>query len=286
MSGSADELGARIERARRGVQTANELLSEARGNLVTLYRAISEMELKDVLRYGDYCLNPHGSGKYFALDEAGARRFASTSINDGLRMTITSWRVPEAFLEFGDTVDDPGGAIEAIHFSDEVLPDLYRFTGQIEIIDAPWVPSIGGDFGQGGSSFAFRPDLPTTPGANSFLESPTARAANIPGGAAFRGADRVLGPLGYAMDAYELKEAYEADGGFGENFRSTAGGIAGSMGGAAAGAKAGVAAGAAIGALFGGVGAAPGAVIGGLVGSIAGGIAGNTIGSEIGENLG
>lgn len=82
-----------------------------------------------------------------------------------------------------------------------------------------------------------------------------------------RGAGKALVPIGLALDAYFLYEAYEADGGkIGENVQSTAGGTVGAWGGAAAGA--------AIGSLiFPGVGT----VIGGVVGGIAGGFGGEAL---------
>lgn len=120
---------------------------------------------------------------------------------------------------------------------------------------------------------------PTAPPTNTFTESPTApivdTAAETPSGGVLRGANKFLGPAGHLLDAYSLYEAYDADGGFGENFRETASGIAGG----AAGGWGGAAAGAALGtAIFPGVGT----VVGGIAGGIAGGIGGEKIGEFLG----
>jgi hypothetical protein len=90
-----------------------------------------------------------------------------------------------------------------------------------------------------------------------------------------RGASRVLAPIGIALDTYALVDAYNADGGeFGENFRSTAGGVVGGWGGAAAGA----AAGAAIGSVIPGVGTVVGGVVGGVIGGFGGSLGGEFLG--------
>lgn len=120
---------------------------------------------------------------------------------------------------------------------------------------------------------------PTAPPTNTFTESPTAQivdtAGETPSGGVLRGANKFLGPVGHLLDAYSLYEAYDADGGFGENFRETAGGIAGG----AAGGWGGAAAGAAIGTAIFPVG---GTVVGGIVGGIAGGIGGEKVGEFLG----
>jgi hypothetical protein len=79
-----------------------------------------------------------------------------------------------------------------------------------------------------------------------------------------RGASKALGPVGLAFDAYSLHEAYEADGDrFGEEFKTTAGGVVGGVVGGAA-------MGAAVGSVVPGVGTVIGGVVGGIVGSMAG----------------
>lgn len=87
-----------------------------------------------------------------------------------------------------------------------------------------------------------------------------------------RGGSRALGPLGVALDAYSLKEAWDADGGrIGENVTSTAGGIAGGLGGAAAGAA---------------IGSAILPVGGTIIGGVIGGVVGSGAGSAIAEGIG
>ena len=82
------------------------------------------------------------------------------------------------------------------------------------------------------------------------------------------GLSKVARPLGVVTDVIDLKNAYDEDGGFGENFQETAGGVAGGLGGAAAGAAIGTA-----------VIPIP------IVGTVLGGIAGGIIGSGAGEGI-
>jgi hypothetical protein len=114
------------------------------------------------------------------------------------------------------------------------------------------------------------PERPGVPASNSLFN-----ASSIPDAAGssqlrgiLRGGSKALGPLGAAVDLYYLGDAIAEDGGtFGENTRTTVGGIAGGWGGAAAGA--------AIGSLiFPGVGT----VVGGIIGGVGGGLLGESIG--------
>ncbi len=102
--------------------------------------------------------------------------------------------------------------------------------------------------------------------------------------------EKVALPVGAALDAARLTNAYFADGDrVGAQMVQTGAGIAGGWAGAAAGAaggaEGGAALGGAIGALFAGAGAAPGAAIGGVAGGIVGGIAGAFGGSIAGERI-
>lgn len=111
-----------------------------------LYRAIGINELNDVLKYGDYGIDPSGQGKDFALTEAGARNFANTGLNVGRRMTITRITVPEEFmLSPGQLFFDSGGAGASVQFGYDngAIFDLYDAMSPIEILDASWVGSIG-----------------------------------------------------------------------------------------------------------------------------------------------
>ena len=101
---------------------------------------------------------------------------------------------------------------------------------------------------------------------------------------------KILRPIGFAIDAYRLYDAYQKDGGqFGQNFQLTAGSVAGAWAGGVAGAWAGGKAGAAIGGVIGsiipGAGTAAGAAVGGLIGAVVGGGIGAIVGSGAGEWL-
>jgi hypothetical protein len=125
------------------------------------------------------------------------------------------------------------------------------------------------------------PHTPISPG--------TYNAAGV-AARAVEGVEKVALPVGVALDATRLADAYLADGDrVGTQMVQTGAGIAGGWAGAAAGAAGGAEGGAelggAIGALVAGAGAVPGAAIGGVVGGIAGGIAGAFGGSIAGEHL-
>ena len=81
-----------------------------------------------------------------------------------------------------------------------------------------------------------------------------------------RALSRIAAPVGAVIDSVQLINAYNQDGGFGENFQSAAGSVAGGWGGAAAGAAIGTA-------------IAPG--VGTIIGGVVGGIAGSEVGDDI-----
>lgn len=124
------------------------------------------------------------------------------------------------------------------------------------------------------------PKIPASPSG--------AFAKNITKGA--RIANKFLRPISIAVDAYRLYDAYQKDGGeFGQNFKTTTGGIAGAWAGATAGAWAGAKTGAWAGGIIGSAipfaGTAAGAAAGGLVGGLIGGGIGAIVGSGAGEWL-
>lgn len=101
-------------------------------------------------------------------------------------------------------------------------------------------------------------------------------------GTAAKVGGKALGVVGTVMDAKELYDSYQADGGkVGEQTVTSAGGIAGSWGGAAAGAKLGAMGGAALGSVIPVVGTAVGGIVGGILGGIVGGIGGNWFGKKV-----
>ena len=104
---------------------------------VTLFRAVDSRELSDVQTTGTYGYSPHGGGKYFAFTYSGVVRFARSAFNAGKIMMITSTDVPSDFLIRGTPFDDIGGAGLSIHFSDAVLPALYRVMSPIRILGLP-----------------------------------------------------------------------------------------------------------------------------------------------------
>jgi trimeric autotransporter adhesin len=92
---------------------------------------------------------------------------------------------------------------------------------------------------------------------------------------------KILGPVGVALDAWQIGSAIKADGGhFGAHAQQTTAEVAGGAAGGWAGAETGAAAGAAIGTCIApGIGTAIGGVIGGLLG----GFGGSWLGSKAGD---
>jgi RHS repeat-associated protein len=106
---------------------------------IPLFRAVGSRELETILRTGNYGSGPNLAGKYFALAEQGARNFATSSFNSLRTMTITSVNVPRWMTFFAYSFDDvgAGGAGASLHFSERMLPWLYRFMSGIRILGAP-----------------------------------------------------------------------------------------------------------------------------------------------------
>jgi len=104
---------------------------------IQLYRAVDSVELAIVISTGTYGFAPSGGGKYFAYTYAGVINFANSSFNAGREMTITNIDIPKDFLRNGYTFNDVGGAGTSVHFSDLVLPELYRVMSQIRILSSP-----------------------------------------------------------------------------------------------------------------------------------------------------
>lgn len=92
---------------------------------VSLFRVIDAIELAYLQRNGHYGSNPSRSGKYFALTVAGARAFATASINAGSTVTETS--LPRAIVSQGWPMIDPGanGAGPSVYFDEAQLPMVY-----------------------------------------------------------------------------------------------------------------------------------------------------------------
>lgn len=123
--------------AARASATPTAARSPTPGIPVPLFRAIGETELEVVLALGNYGHSPSEGGKYFALTEDGARKFAKTPFNRGRQMTITSITIPYAFTARGFPFNDWGGAGPSIHFGEDDLDDLYRVMSSIVILGPP-----------------------------------------------------------------------------------------------------------------------------------------------------
>jgi hypothetical protein len=116
---------------------------------VSLFRAIGERERRHLLAFGDYGRSPSAGGKYFALTEEGAVRFAGSTFNAKRRMIITRVDVPRSFLDRGFLFFDPGGAGPSVHFSEEMLADLYAIAGPPSLLDSVGPADVEGVHDQG-----------------------------------------------------------------------------------------------------------------------------------------
>ncbi|MEG5033176.1 LysM peptidoglycan-binding domain-containing protein [Microcoleus sp. AT3-D2] len=107
-------------------------------------------------------------------------------------------------------------------------------------------------------------DAPARPSARPPIDDDPARPPVRPPASTtvLNTASRVARPLAVVTDVIDLTNAYNEDGGFGENFQETAGKVAGEVVGTAAGA--------AVGSLLGPVGTVLGGAAGGFLGGIAG----------------
>jgi hypothetical protein len=103
-------------------------------NRIQLFRAIDSVEFAVVIATGTYGFSPSGGGKYFAYTYPGVINFARLPFNAGRKMTITNIDIPKNFLANGYTFNDVGGAGLSVHFSDAVLPGLYRVMSPIRIL--------------------------------------------------------------------------------------------------------------------------------------------------------
>ncbi|MEG4204946.1 hypothetical protein QUA20_13560 [Microcoleus sp. Pol7_A1] len=112
-------------------------------------------------------------------------------------------------------------------------------------------------------------DAPASPARPPIDDAPARPPVRPPASTTvLNGVSRVARPLGVVTDIIDLTNAYNEDGGFGENFQETAGSVAGGWGGAAAGAALGTA-----------------LIPIPVVGTVLGGIAGGIIGSGAGEGI-
>ncbi|HEX8644505.1 MAG TPA: RHS repeat-associated core domain-containing protein [Allosphingosinicella sp.] len=97
----------------------------------TIWRVVDSTELRYISTYGNYGFSPNQSGKYFALNRSGAENLLTLGPWRG--QTLTSTTIPMEVYFQGTTFNDPGGAGPSVHFSDPVLPQVYRTMTPIAI---------------------------------------------------------------------------------------------------------------------------------------------------------
>jgi hypothetical protein len=145
---------------------------------------------------------------------------------------------------------DPDGT--KIFYPDAGTDNIAHDAGHSSVYQSALESTTRSLYEQGGSRYAFMQAM-----------------ENVP----LRRGLRALGPIGAVLDGVSLYQAWEADGGtFGEEFKTTAGGVVGGIVGGAA-------TGAAIGTLV------PIPIVGTVVGGLIGGILGSMAGETIGEAL-
>ncbi len=288
-------LMAQVEQARNRLQESNQQLLAASGAIKGLMAA--SLKLEREARKVTYELKED----HTRITAANRRAFMqeqrrlATDPSHPLHGLLDDGRyhAKPVALQAGHTVTRNGlvrslsGELETFAL-EEAIPNNYdsRVERQGEVL-RKIVVDIGGSPVElttarilGGVPGLVNPDIvanaPERPGwtaPNSlFTESIPDAAGSSQLRGILRGGSRALGPLGVALDAYSLKEAWDADGGrIGENVTSTAGGIAGGLGGAAAGAA---------------IGSAILPVGGTIIGGVIGGVVGSGAGSAIAEGIG
>jgi hypothetical protein len=176
----------------------------------------------------------------------------------------------------------PNGAVDAVEHKKSSLTatspeaEAQRARDQIAMNRGAPIGKKNVGFLSNVDNVVYKDGLPVLgPGGNTDLPGAGERPTHVhiepqDGRTFLRGGSRALGPLGAAVDLYYLGDAIAEDGGtFGENTRTTVGGIAGGWGGAAAGAALGTA-------------LIPIPVVGTVVGGIIGGIGGGLLGESLG----
>ena len=98
---------------------------EADNPRVSIFRAVGQAELAQIVSHGTYGSNPNRSGKYFALTNEGVRAFANAPMNVG--STVTSTTLPQSVIDQGYRFNDPGryGAGPSVFFSESQLSEVY-----------------------------------------------------------------------------------------------------------------------------------------------------------------
>lgn len=269
MSGTGD-LTARINQAKANIERARQVLVEAgeipksiqisgaKGALELINGGISKTQLEArLIASGWYDVHGGQNGNQRVI-------WTNPSLNESVRIMTDEQGSSYARVYNGPTGGGQWGSEwdpNAKNGKGGWTPALVKGEQPLKLDDTTGKVVTGS---KGDTHPPLLPDPPKTPGASSFTESS--------GRSILRGAGRALGPAGALLDAYSLKEAYDADGGtIGENVQSTAGGIAGGWAGAAAGAAIGSA-------------VLPG--VGTVIGGAIGGIAGSSAGSKIAEGIG
>jgi hypothetical protein len=304
---SVDDLMARIDAARDRLRESREEALAATGALKGIYMAREQIgnllkppplpPLEERLRGGG-----SSRGASFAAgrinEQAWREHYEHRARFEGGRVvTEAAWKDPVTGknLPFSDArsrrldfvYSHPNGEVDALEHKKSSLTATSR-TAEAQRARDQIAMSRGAQIGKKSEGFlsnvdnvVYKTGLPLLgPGGNTDLpgagERPTHVHIDPQDGKTFlrsvlRGGSRALGPLGAAVDLYYLGDAIAEDGGtFGENTKTTVGGMAGGWGGAAAGA--------AIGSLiFPGVGT----VVGGIVGGIGGGLLGESIGERL-----
>jgi hypothetical protein len=301
---SVDNLMTRIDAARDRFREAREEALAATGALKGIYMAREQIggllkppplpPLEERLRGGK-----SSPGASFAAGRINERVWKGhyetrAAFEGGRVVTEAAWKDPVTGknLPFSDAPSrrldfvylHPNGAVDAAEHKKSSLTatspkaEAQRARDQSAMNRGAQIGKKSEGFLSNVDNVVYKNGLPILgPGGNTDLPGAGERPTHVhiepqDGGTllrrVLRGGSKALGPLGAAVDLYYLGDAIAEDGGtFGENTKTTVGGIAGGWGGAAAGA--------AIGSLiFPGVGT----VVGGIIGGVGGGLLGESLG--------
>ncbi len=108
------------------------VMNTAMSGSTRLWRAVEPEELADVVKYGDYNINPNSTFKRFAFDEGSLDNFIKA--NPGRDYTKTFIDVPAENLSQMYRHADPGGVGKAIGIDVYEKPQFYEWFNKVEVL--------------------------------------------------------------------------------------------------------------------------------------------------------
>jgi len=107
-------------------------LSNAQSGTTRLWRAVTDKELEDIMRYGDYNIHQNSTFKRFAFTERDVDNFIRA--NPMQHYTKTYIDLPTDKLQLMFQHDDPGGVGKAIGIDVYEHPEFYNWFEDVTIV--------------------------------------------------------------------------------------------------------------------------------------------------------